>query len=246
MVQKRLAIPISDHFLICLEMTRLERGKTPFKFEKMWLEFEDFLDLIKQWWGEAQLTGFASYIVANKLKLVKEKLKKWNRVVFGDIKTQKYNMLGIINSLDVKEESSGLTSVEIQQRRDAKEDWAKIILMEEISWRQNQRALWLKAGDRNTKFFHRVTNMRRKFNSLSCVVVDGVQYDALPNMKSAIYNFYKSLFSESESWRPKVDSLPLPLLQDSDKAFIELPFSEEEVTKALLDCCGDKASDPMG
>ena len=47
--------------------------------------------------------------------------------MFGDIKTQKYNLLGIINSLDVKEETSSLTSIEIQQRRDAKEDWAKII-----------------------------------------------------------------------------------------------------------------------
>ena len=64
-------------------------------------------------------------------------------------------------------------------------------------------------------------------------VVDGVQYDALPNMKSTIYNFYNSLFSESEPWRPKVDTLPLPLLRDSEKEFVEMPFSEEEVTK----CC---------
>ena len=80
------------------------------------------------------------------------------------------------------------------------------------------------------------------------MVVDGVHYDALPNMKSAIYNFYKSLFFESEQWRPKVDTLPLPLplLRDSEKEFIEMPFSEEEVTKALLDCCGDKAPGPNG
>ena len=60
-------------------------------------------------------------------------------------------------------------------------------------------------------------------------------------MKSAIFNFYKSLFSESEPWRPRVDTLPLPLLRDSEKEIIEMPFSEEEDTKALLDCCGDKA-----
>ena len=72
------------------------------------------------------------------------------------------------------------------------------------------------------------------------MVVDGVHYDALPNMKSAIYNFYKCLFLKTEPWRPKVDSLPSPLLRDSDKAFIEMSFNVEEVTKALPDCCGDK------
>ena len=151
--------------------------------------------------------------------------------MFGDIKAQKCNFLGIINYLDVKEETSSLASVEIQQRRDAKEDWAKIILMEEISWRQKLRSLWLTTGDPNTKFFHRVANMRRKFNYMSFMVVDEVQCDALPDMKSAIYNCDKSLFSESEPWRPKVDSLALPLLRDSDKAFIEMTFSEMKLLK---------------
>ena len=35
MFQKRLSRPMSDHFPICLETTRLERGMTPFKFENM-------------------------------------------------------------------------------------------------------------------------------------------------------------------------------------------------------------------
>jgi len=81
---------------------------------------------------------------------------------------------------------------------------------------------------------------------MSIVAVDGVQYDPLPDMKYAIYNFYKSLFSESEPQRPKVDSLPLPLLRDSDKAFSEMPFNEEEVTKALLDYCEYKAPESHG
>jgi len=67
------------------------------------------------------------------LKHIKEKLKIWNRDVFGDIKIQKHNLLDTISSLDTKEESSGLTSDEIQQKSVAKADWAKIILLEEIS-----------------------------------------------------------------------------------------------------------------
>jgi len=55
------------------------RGKVPFKFENMWLKVEGFSDLIKKWREVDEVVGFASYILARKLKGVKEELKKWNR-----------------------------------------------------------------------------------------------------------------------------------------------------------------------
>ena len=45
-VQRRMARPFSDHFPICLEFLLSARGKNPFRFENMWLEFEGFSDLI--------------------------------------------------------------------------------------------------------------------------------------------------------------------------------------------------------
>lgn len=46
--------------------------------------------------------------------------------------------------------------------------------------------------------------MHRKLNSMSAVVVDGVRHDTLPHKKSAIFGFYKSIFSKFEPWRPKL------------------------------------------
>jgi len=74
--------------------------------------------------------------------------------------------------------------------------------------------------------------------------VDGVGFDTLPAVKFAIFGFYKSLFIESELRRPFVDGQPL--LQSIEKESIEKPFSEDEVSKTLLDCCGDKSPDPDG
>ena len=143
-------------------------------------------------------------MVARKLKYLKEKLKVWNREIFGDVKVKKHLLLDSINSLDLKEESSGLSNEELEQRSIAKAECAKVSFMEEISWRQKSRALWLQAGDRKTKYFHKIANLHRKFNSISTIEVDGIQYDTMPAMKSAILGFYKSLFSESEAWRPLV------------------------------------------
>jgi len=133
MVQRRMARPFSDHFPICLESLNLDRGKVPFRFENMWLEFEGVSDLIREWWGETQIQGFAIFVVASKLKRLKAKLKVWNREIFGDIKVKKHKLLELINSLDLKEESSGLSSEELEQRSEAKAKWAKVFFLEEIS-----------------------------------------------------------------------------------------------------------------
>jgi len=97
--------------------------------------------------------------------------------------------------------------------------------------------------DRNTKFFHRVANLHRKFNTISAIEVDGIRLDSLPEMKSAICGFYIALYTEDETWRPSTDGLPLdglPLYQLSvvDRDSLELPFIEEEVFQALLSVVG--------
>ena len=116
-IQSRLPRPVSDHFPISIERAKMERGKIPFKFENMWLKVEGFSNLGKNWWEEIEVGGFASFVLARKLKLVKEELKKWNKEVFGDIKLRKYNLMGSINELNMKEESESLSSAEIDQRK---------------------------------------------------------------------------------------------------------------------------------
>jgi len=54
-----------------------------------------------------------------------------------------------------------------------------------------------------------------------------------PTYEPAIHDFYKSLFTEHETWRPKADGLFLPSLQDFNRENID--------NKVLLDYCGDKA-----
>jgi hypothetical protein len=47
-------------------------------------------------------------------------------------------------------------------------------LLEEVSWRQKLRALWLREGDKCTKFFHQVANSKRMNCSIEQLVVNGI------------------------------------------------------------------------
>ena len=42
------------------------------------------------------------------------------------------------------------------------------------SWRQESREVWLKEGDRNTSFFHKMANAHKRTNTLVKVKINGV------------------------------------------------------------------------
>ena len=92
-LQRRLPRPLSNHFPVLLEGGGLRRGPSPFRFENMWLKVEGFIDLIRSWWREIEVKGTASFKLAAKMKGIKQKLKAWNREVFGNLECNKVSAL---------------------------------------------------------------------------------------------------------------------------------------------------------
>ncbi|KAL0653987.1 hypothetical protein Bca4012_096678 [Brassica carinata] len=56
-----------------------------------------------------------------------------------------------------------------QERAELKEELNQASLEEEIFWKQESRVMWLRAGDRNTRFFHAVTKAKRIKNTLHSI-----------------------------------------------------------------------------
>ena len=87
--RKLLLKPTSDHAPILMDGCRIRIGKTPFRFENMWLREKGFKDLVKRWWTSYTFSGSFSHIFACKLKAMKQDLKTWNKEVIGNVSSNK-------------------------------------------------------------------------------------------------------------------------------------------------------------
>jgi hypothetical protein len=243
--QKRLPRILSNHFPILLECGDFSRGRRPFRFENMWLKADGFKERVKEWWDSYIFYGTPSYIMACKLKALKVDLKKWNEEVFGNVGVKKNKLMSELEELDALADLRHLTGEESQKKAQIVADLERTNLLEEISWRQKSRALWLQEGDKNTKFFHRLANSHRRYNSISSLSINGVLSSDSEAISECITNFYTHLFEE-ECDRPLLDGLDFSMISDEDALWLERPFGEEEVAGVVAGFNGDKAPGPDG
>ena len=168
----------------------------------MWLKSEGFKDLLKGWWQGISVKGSTSYILAEKLKGLKGILKAWNKEVFGNMGTKKAQALHRVGYWDNQEKERELSLEKTEERVKAKDDYKKWSLLEEVSWRQKSRELWLKVGDRNTGFFHKMANSHRRRNGINKIRVDGNWLIDDNAIQRGVEDTFKRLLSESGGMTP--------------------------------------------
>ena len=118
--------------------------------------------------------------------------------------------------------------------------------LEEVSWRQKSREIWLKEGDRNTGFFHRMANSHRRRNSISSISINGRRLDKEAEVKEGLVGAFQSLLSTSNSWCPPYPDLCFNMIDADQTAKLEEMFTEEEVLAAVSGLNDDKAPGPDG
>ncbi|KAJ9690749.1 hypothetical protein PVL29_013085 [Vitis rotundifolia] len=242
-IQCSLPRPVSDHFPILLDGGGVKRGPIPFRFKNMWLKDEGFKELLKGWWQGFNYRESYSFIITKKLKALKIKLKEWNSEVFGKVGVNKRLALDKVSYWDNQEWLRTLNEQELEARKEAKEDFKKWVLMEEISWRQKSRETWLKKGDKNTGFFHKMINSNRRRNCLKKIKVNGTWQSEDHDIQRGVVRAYQNLLSDPGGWHPCLNSLEFESIGVEEATRLEQMFT---VFLALSELNGDKALGPKG
>ncbi|XP_074278676.1 uncharacterized protein LOC141602272 [Silene latifolia] len=232
----------SDHAPIMVKLDGravggVEMGKQ-FRFEQIWVGEEGCEDTIRRVWEVDDGD------VLETISRCAVELKKWKGVSIGKILRDLARKRKRLAWLNENERSVA----NVKERKRLMGEINLLLRQEEVFWRQRSRALWLREGDRNTKYFHRKARQRKKKNTIHQVVGrDGTVCVGREVVTVEAEGFFTELFKSAEPEQVEglfdgVRGRVTPAMNENFRA----AYREEEVVEALSQMHPLKAPGPDG
>ena len=115
----------------------------------------------KAW--QLQVGGSQGFKLAREQTNTKNEMKKWNKEHFGNLRERIKELEKKIEEVQGAEATQENLELEAALSLELDDRLAK----ESLKWHQKSREIWLKEGDRNSRFFHLTTLIRRRRNFIS-------------------------------------------------------------------------------
>jgi len=174
-----------EHYPLLLEIkTHNVQLASTFKFLKAWSLHKGCKELIVDSWG---IVGCPMYVLSSKLKNLKVKLKRWNKDVFGNIHSAVIEAENMLKEVQDQIQLQGHKLDETLHKQD-------------IIWQEKARVNWHLNGDRNSKYFHRVTKIKNKTKIISNIRNNDEILSNPLRLSEHIIAYYKNLFVSSNSF----------------------------------------------
>ncbi|OMO67876.1 reverse transcriptase [Corchorus capsularis] len=121
---------------------------------------------------------------------------------------------------------------------------------EETLWWQRSRSLWLRDGDKNTKYFHSTATLRKRRSCINSITDDAGQvFSDEDNITRVILDYYQSIFTSDNpdlSNIQEVSNLIGTRLTNEMRDLLDQDFTEEDIKVATFQMNPSKAPGPDG
>uniref|UniRef100_A0A803QQG6 Reverse transcriptase domain-containing protein n=1 Tax=Cannabis sativa TaxID=3483 RepID=A0A803QQG6_CANSA len=242
----------SDHraLKVLLEGNPVMFARNPtFRFDNHWLLEPDFPMILRDSWSTESNSSVSNNPILtflSKQNNCSVSLSSWGRN-----KNQFSNRIKSIQSdMERLMVCPTVSPSDVKKANDLQKNLDSLLVKEEIFWKQRSRVNWLKAGDKNTKYFHNRASARKRTNFIKSLTLDdNSQVTTLNDITTSFVQFYTDLFASQGTHTDAMTFATQGLskrLTPTQSAFLISPFSFDEVKAALFQLAGDKAPGSNG
>ena len=178
-------------------------------------------------------------------------MRALNRDMFGDLTGRVKQALADLCAKQTEAMQNPQTAT-FEAASDAWEHWHHISGIEEQFYYQKSRVRWLGLGDRNSRFFHKVTQSRNAQNTIRRIVTaDGRILTSPGDIKMEAASHFESFLNSTHQVLPQAQLEELTELLDyrcstEAKALLLKPVEEAEISDTLFSMPHNKAPGPDG
>jgi hypothetical protein len=247
---KALERPPSDHNPLLVNLgDNVCFGKKKFRFEKWWLEKDNFRDIVVKAWSEpckaTNIMDRWQFRVITFRRLV----RGWASNEVASLNKKKRELADEYNILDNKAEEGGLSSSKLKRLKEVTDELGKIWALDEIKIRQRSRYRNILEGDRNTAYFQAIANRRSRKKSVSGLMGPDGWVEDQPGMLKVAVDFYKQLFAEEEGEDLALGNnfwLDGEKVTQGENDLLTAPFNEGDIKEAIFGSYAEGAPGPDG
>ncbi|XP_075633992.1 uncharacterized protein LOC142606558 [Castanea sativa] len=207
----------------------------------MWLTEEGCTNTVEAVWRERVEDSWDTKVL-NKVDKCGKELARWSKKCFGSVRRELDKKCKQLKNAEKEAARTGnSTRMKLLER-----EVNQLLDKEAKMWGQRSRVMWLRDGDRNTKFFHSKASQRRRRNYITKL------RDAMGNwcvgqehVNATILDFYQNLFSSDEpsGLTEVIDVIPHVVTPDMNVQ-LDREFTIEEVERAVKQMAPLKSPGP--
>lgn len=243
---KFLPYIISDHSSAVLIIPEgMPKTRKAFRFSNFITDKKEFIPTVQEVWKE-DIEGFNMYKVVKKMKMLKSKLTKlsWqNGNVFQRVVKLRNKLENIQKEVDMNPHNAELkkeSCLVLEEFNEAVKDENSLLF-------QKAKVEWLKEGDRNTEYFHKIIKGRLHKGRIMSVCNEKGERFENEKVADQFINHFQEFLGKKETVKEFSNSFVFPNKLTNDEALdMVRSVSESEIKNAMFDIDGAKAPGPDG
>ncbi|EOY25454.1 Uncharacterized protein TCM_026877 [Theobroma cacao] len=237
----------SDHCPLLIScFNSSEKAPSSFRFQHAWVLHHDFKTSVESNWN-LPINGSGLQAFWSKQHRLKQHLKWWNKVMFGDIFSKLKEAEKRVEECEILHQNEQTVESIIKLNKSYAQ-LNKQLNIEEIFWKQKSGVKWVVEGERNTKFFHtRMQKKRIRSHIFKVQEPDGRWIEDQEQLKQSAIKYFSSLlkFEPCDDSRFQRSLIP-SIISNSENELLCAEPNLQEVKDAVFGIDPESAAGPDG